>query len=161
MTKSPAVTVLLVLLSFTAHAADQITREQIKQVISATDTAAMDHNTAAIGAYLGNSFERIIEFPHEDMMAKVQLNKIEYLQLVDEGWSRIAYYDQQRDNLEIHIMPDGLSGKSHSTITENIVIDGVKMTSRFREYSTYQLENGRPVITQVSGHTLLGDTTPQ
>ena len=161
MTKSLTVTVLLVLLSFTAHAADQITREQIKQVISATDTEAMDHNTAAIGAYLGNSFERIIEFPHEHQMAKVQLNKIEYLQLVDEGWSRIAYYDQQRDNLEIHIMPDGLSGKSHSTITENIVIDGVKMTSRFREYSTYQLENGRPVITQVSGHTLLGDTTPQ
>ena len=161
MNKSLTATVLFVLLSVSAHADDQITREQIKQVISATDTAAMDHNTAAIGTYLGNSFERIIEFPHEDMMAKVQLNKIEYLQLVDEGWSRIAYYDQQRDNLEIHIMPDGLSGKSHSTITENIVIDGVKMTSRFREYSTYQLENGRPVITQVSGHTLLGDTTPQ
>jgi len=161
MTKSLTVTVLLVLLSFTAHAADQITREQIKQVISATDTAAMDHNTADIGAYLGDSFERIIEFPHEDQIATVQLNKIEYLQLVDEGWSRIAYYDQQRDNLEIHIMPDGLSGKSHSTITENIMIDGVKMTSRFREYATYELENGKPVITQVSGHTLLGDTTPQ
>jgi hypothetical protein len=161
MTKSLTVTVLLVLLSFTAHAADQITLEQIKQVISATDTAAMEHNTAAIGTYLGISFERTIEFPHEDQMAKVRLNKIEYLQLVDEGWSRISYYDHQRDNLKIHIMPDGLSGKSHSTITEDIVIDGVKMNSRFREYAIYQLESGRPVITQVSGHTLLGDTTPQ
>ena len=83
MTKSLTVTVLLVLLSFSAHAADQITREQIKQVISATDTAAMDHNTAAIGAYLGNSFERIIEFPHKDQMVTVRLNKIEYLQTVD------------------------------------------------------------------------------
>jgi len=144
MAKSLTVTVLFVLLSFTAHAADQITREQIKQVISATDSAAMEHNTMIIGTYLGNSFERIIEFPHEDQMAKVRLNKLEYLQLVDEGWSRIA-----------------LSGKTHSTITENIVIDGVKVTSRFREYAIYQLENGRPVITQVSGHTLLGDTTPQ
>lgn len=161
MAKSLTVTVLFVLLSFTAHAADQITREQIKQVISATDSAAMEHNTMIIGTYLGNSFERIIEFPHEDQMAKVRLNKLEYLQLVDEGWSRIAYYDHQRDNLEIHIMADGLSGKTHSTITENIVIDGVKVTSRFREYAIYQLENGRPVITQVSGHTLLGDTTPQ
>ena len=35
------------------------------------------------------------------------------------------------------------------------------MTSKFREYATYELENGRAVITQVSGHTLLGDTTPQ
>jgi hypothetical protein len=154
-------TVLFVLLSVTAHADDQITREQIKQVISATDTAAMDHNTAAIGSYLGDSFERIIEIPHKDQMATVRLNKIEYLQMVDEGWARIAHYDYQRDNIEIHIMPDGLGGKSHSTVTENIVVDGVKMTSRFREYATYQLENGRPVITQVSGHTLLGDTTPQ
>ena len=161
MTKSLTATVLLVLLSFTAHAAEQITREQIKQVISATDAASMEHNTAAIGTYLGDSFERTIEFPHEDQMAKVRLNKIEYLELVDEGWSRISYYDQQRDNLEIHIMPDGLSGKSHSTITEDIVIDGVKMTSRFREYAIYELESGRPVITQVSGHTLLGDTTPR
>ena len=161
MTRSLTVTVLLVLLSFTAHAAGQITREQIEQVISATDTAAMAHNTAAIGTYLGESFERTIEIPHEDQIATVQLDKIEYLQLIDEGWARISYYDQQRDNLEIHIMPDGHSGKSHSTITEYIVIDGIHITSRFREYATYQLENGRPVITQVSGHTLLGDTTPQ
>jgi len=161
MNKSLTATVLFVLLSVSAHADDQITREQIKQVISATDTAAMDHNTAAIGTHLGNSFERIIEFPHKDQMVTVRLNKIEYLQTVDEGWSRITHYAHQRDNLEIHIMPDGLGGKSHSTITENIVVDGVKMTSRFREYASYLLENGRPVITQVSGHILLGDTTPQ
>ena len=161
MTRSLTVTVLLALLSFTAHATDQITREQIKQVISATDTASLDHNTATIGTYLGDAFEKIIEIPHEGQITTVQLNKTEYLQLVDDGWSRLSYYDQQRDNLEIHIMPDGLSGKSHSTITENVVIDGVKMTSRFREYAIYELEDGRPVITQVSGHTLLGDTTPQ
>ena len=58
-------------------------------------------------------------------------------------------------------MPAGLSGQSHSTITENTIQDGEKITSKFREYATYTLENGRPVITRVSGHTLLGDTTPQ
>ena len=57
-------------------------------------------------------------------------------------------------------MSDGLSGMSHSTVTENVVKDGEKMTSKFREYATYELENGKPVITRVSGHTLLGDTTP-
>jgi hypothetical protein len=58
-------------------------------------------------------------------------------------------------------MPDGLSGVSQSTVTENTIQDGETMTSRFREYATYELEDGRPVITEVSGHTLLGDTTPQ
>jgi hypothetical protein len=42
-----------------------------------------------------------------------------------------------------------------------MVLDGREMTSRFREYATYRLENGQPVITEISGHTLLGDTTPQ
>jgi hypothetical protein len=94
-------------------------------------------------------------------MAKVRLHKDEYLELIEEGWQHTSDYDYQRHDTEIHISPDGLSGLSHSTITENILQDGKTITSKFREYATYELENGRPVITRVSGHTLLGDTTPQ
>jgi hypothetical protein len=32
------------------------------------------------------------------------------------------------------------------------------MVSKYREHALYALENGKPVITQISGHTLLGDT---
>jgi hypothetical protein len=46
-------------------------------------------------------------------------------------------------------------------VTEHMIQDGKQMTSKFREYATYELEDGRPVITQVSGHTLVGDTTPE
>ena len=153
--------VLSVLLSQPLQAAGRITSEQIQQVIDATDAAAMNRDTAGIGNYLSNSFEKTIEFPYKKWMAKVKLNKDDYLGLIDEGWSNTAEYDYQRSNTKIHIMPDGMSGLSHSTVTENIIVDGEKMTSKFREYATYELENGRPVITRVSGHTLLGDTTPQ
>ena len=153
--------VLSVLLSQPLQAAGRITSEQIQQVIDATDAAAMNRDTAGIGNYLSNSFEKTIEFPYKKWMAKVKLNKDDYLGLIDEGWSNTAEYDYQRSNTKIHIMPDGMSGQSHSTVTENIIVDGEKMTSKFREYATYELENGRPVITRVSGHTLLGDTTPQ
>lgn len=153
--------VLSVLLSQPLQAAGRITSEQIQQVIDATDAAAMNRDTAGIGNYLSNSFEKTIEFPYKKWMAKVKLNKDDYLGLIDEGWSNTAQYDYQRSDTEIHIMPDGMSGLSHSTVTENIIVDGEKMTSKFREYATYELENGRPVITRVSGHTLLGDTTPQ
>jgi hypothetical protein len=153
--------VLSILLSQPLQAAGRITSEQIQQVIDATDAAAMNRDTAGIGNYLSNSFEKTIEFPYKKWMAKVRLNKDDYLGLIDEGWSNTAEYDYQRSNTEIHIMPDGMSGLSHSTVTENIIVDGEKMTSKFREYATYELENGRPVITRVSGHTLLGDTTPQ
>jgi hypothetical protein len=154
-------TVVSVLLSLPAQAADRITSAQIQQVINDTDAAAMDRDTAGIGDYLAESFEKTIEFRYKKWMAKVRLDKYKYLELIDEGWANTGEYDYQRDNTEIHISPDGLSGLSHSTVIEHMVQGGEKMTSKFREYATYERENGRLVITGVSGHTLLGDTTPQ
>jgi hypothetical protein len=154
-------TVVSILLSLPAQAADRITDEQIQQVINATDAAAMNRDTADIGEYLSDSFRKIIEFRYKKWMAKVKVRKDQYLEMIDEGWATPGEYDYQRDDIEIHIMPDGLSGQSHSTVTEHVIQDGEKMTSKFREYATYELENGRTVITRVSGHTLLGDTTPQ
>ena len=121
----------------------------------------MNRDVAGIGEYLSDSFEKTIEFVYKKWMAKVRLHKDKYLELIDEGWVNSGEYDYQREDTEIYIMPDGLSGLSHSTVTENMVQDGEKITSKFREYATYELEDGRPVITRVSGHTLLGDTTPQ
>ena len=161
MNKRLTGTMVCILLSLPAQAAEWITNEQIQEVIDATDAAAINRDTTGIGEYLSDSFEKIIEFPYKKWMAKVKLYKDDYLELIDEGWANIVEYDYQRNGTEIHIMPDGLSGQSHSTVTENIVLDGKKMTSKFREYATYELENGRPVITRVSGHTLLGDTMPQ
>ena len=154
-------TVVSILLSLPAQAADRITSEQIQQVINATDAAAMNRDAGGISEYLSDSFKKILEFRYKKWMAKVTVRKDQYLELIGEGWESSGAYDYQRDDTKIHIMPDGLSGLSYSTITEHLVQDGEEMISKFREYATYELENGRPVITQVSGHTLLGDTTPQ
>ena len=154
-------TVVSVVLLLPAHAAEQITDEQIQQVIDATDVAAMNRDAAGIGEYLSDSFVKILEFRYKKWMAKVKVRKDKYLELIEEGWADIGAYYYQRDDTEIHISLDGQSGMSHSTITEHMVQDGEDMISKVREYATYELENGRPVITRVSGHTLLGDTTPQ
>jgi len=154
-------TVVSILLSLPAQAADGITSEQIQQVIDATDTAAMNRDAGGISEHLSDSFKKILEFRHKNWMAKVTVRKDQYLELIDEGWESSGAYYYQRDDTEIHIKPDGLSGLSYSTITEQLVQDGEEMISKFREYATYELENGRPVITRVSGHKLLGDTTPQ
>ena len=153
-------TVVSILLSLPAHADGWMTEEQIRQVVRITDAAAIDRNAAAIGLYLGDSFEKVIEFIYKDKwLAKVRVKKDEYLKVIDDGWADIEKYDYQRDDTVIHIMPDGLSGESLSTITETFVQDGEEKTSKFRETATYTMENGRPVITQISGHTLVGDTT--
>jgi hypothetical protein len=149
-----------VVLAFPLYAGDRITAIQIQQVIDKTDAAAMKRDTAGIGSHLSDTFQKIIEFPHDKWMARVKINKQEYLALIDAGWETIEEYDYQRTDTEIHVMPDGLSGLSYSTVTEHVIQDGKEMTSKFREYATYELEDGRPVITQVNGHTLIGDTTP-
>jgi len=151
-------TVLTLMLSFQIQAADTITREHIQQVIDVTDTATRNHDTAGIGEHLSETFERIIEFTHEKYIAQLHVDKKKYLSLIDEGWPTLEEYNYQRDNTAINIMPDGSGGESYSTITETLSLDGTKMVSKFREYALYTLENGRPVITQISGHSLLGDT---
>jgi hypothetical protein len=148
------------IVAFPAQAADRITEAQIQQVINATDAAAQERDTQGIGNYLGETFEKIIEFPHEKWMAKVRLDKQEYLGLIDAGWKTAEAYNYQRGRIVIYLMPDGLSGQSYSTVTENVTQDGEKMTSVFREHALYAIENGRTVITRISGHTLVGDTTP-
>ena len=151
-------TVFTVLLSFQIQAAETITREHIQQVIDVTDTATRNHDTAGIGQYLSETFERIIEFTHDKYIARLSVDKKKYLELIDEGWPTLEEYDYQRDNTAIHILPDGSSGQSYSTITETLSLDGTIMVSKFREYTLYTLENGQPVITEISGHTLIGDT---
>lgn len=153
-------TLISIFLATRVLAADSISAEQIQQVINATDAAARNRDAAGIGMYLGNNFEKVIEFPYEKWMAKVRLNKDDYLALIEDGWVTIEAYDYQREDTVIHVMPDGLSGQSYSTVTENVTQDNEKMVSRFREHAVYALENGKPVITQISGHTLLGDTMP-
>jgi hypothetical protein len=153
-------TVLAVLLSIQAQAADTITREHIQQVIDVTDAAARNHDTAGIGEYLSASFEKIVEFPYEKWIATVRVDKKKYLELLDEGWPTIEEYAYQRDSTRIHVMPDGLSGHSYSTITETLSLEGTRRVSKFREHAVYTMENGKPVITKISGHRLVGDTMP-
>jgi hypothetical protein len=158
MTRLSTGTVLAVLLSFQAQAADNITRELIQQVMNVTDAAARNRDTAGIGEYLSDDFERIIEFVHDKYIAKVRVDKKKYLELIDEGWPTLEKYDYQRADTVIYVMADGSSGQSYSTITETLSLEGTSMVSKFREYALYTLEEGKPVIAEISGHTLLGDT---
>jgi Domain of unknown function (DUF4440) len=152
---------LSMLVSQTALADVVITEDQVQQVLDATDTASMNRDAAAIGGYLGDSFEKVIEFSYKKWLAKVRIDKHKYLQMIADGWKTSTSYNYQRDDTEIHIMPDGKSAQTYSTITENVVEDGKPLTSRIREYATYERENGKLVITSISGYTLVGDTTPQ
>lgn len=152
--------VIFLLLPLAARAGDRITLQDIQQVIAATDTAARNRDAAHIGQYLSSSFGKVLEFTYKKYLAKVRIDRAKYLKLIDKGWSQVESYNYQRYDTEIHLLPDGKHGESYSTITEHSVLHGKKMTSKVREYATYGLEHGKPVITEINTITLVGDSSP-
>ena len=150
----------ITLIPFSVLATEKITAEQIREVIQATDSAAVNRDTQGIGAYLGEGFFKYVEVTADEIPLAVQLTKTQYLDLIEEGWETIEQYSYQRKDVVIHVARDGSSGESNSTIIEAIRADGKDLISKVREYAHYELENGRLVITNIESQTLVGDTTP-
>jgi len=149
------------LLPLSGVADEQMTAEQIRQVIAVTDAAAKSRDTETIGKYLSEHFAKDIEVPVKRSVVTVRLNKQQYLDMIESGWQQLESYDYRREDLDITIAADGQSGESRSSITETVVIDGKEMVSRVREYARYELEQGKPLITTIEGITLVGDTMPE
>ena len=149
---------IVLLVSWHALAAGPMTVEQIQQVMDAADAAAMRRDTQGIGSHLSEHFEKTVEIPYRGGTAAMKLDKREYLDLIDKGWADLEAYSYQRKDTVIKLAADGRSGESSSTIIETVVIDGETRVSKVREYAQYALEDGKPVITSIGGHTLVGDT---
>ena len=160
MLKAIAATSIVLLVSCRALAAGPMTVEQIREVIDAADAAAIQRDTQGIGDYLSEHFEKTVEVPYRGGTAATKLDKRQYLDLIDKGWSDMEAYSYRRENTVINVATDGRSGESSSTITEIVVIDGEPRVSKVREYARYALENGKPVVTAIDGHTLVGDSMP-
>ena len=153
------------LISTNVFATETITAEQIRQVIRDTDAASNNRDTQAIGVHLASDFYKYIDISKpgmpDDAPDAARLDKYQYLDLIDKGWTTIDDYNYQRIDIRIHIAANGLSGESSSTVIETMTTGGKKIVSKVREYALYKLENGRPVIFNVESHTLVGDTTPE
>jgi hypothetical protein len=160
MIKAIAAASIVLLVSCRALAAGPMTVEQIQQVIDAADAAAIRRDTQGIGEYLSERFEKTVEIPYRGGTAATKLDKHQYLDLIDKGWADMEAYSYRREDTVINVATDGRSGESSSTITETVVIGGETRVSKVREYARYALENGKPVITAIDGHTLVGDTMP-
>ena len=139
--------------------AQDITRAMILQVIEATDEAAVRQDTAAIGEYLASGFYKFIDVPEADPPVTIRLDKEQYLELIEQGWDSISEYRYERSDIIINISKDGEMGESNSTILETHIVDGKEMISKVREYATYQMEDGKPVIIMIDSHRLVGDTS--
>jgi len=155
-------TLAIALLFSTQVFADQImTADMVRQVIEATDVAAKQRDTQAIGVHLGSDFFKYIDLPYDDVPLAIEMNKQQYLEHIDQGWGKLEAYQYVRQGIVINIARDGQSAESFSTITETFKVDGKEMISKVREYASFVFENGQPIIIRVEGIVLTGDTTPK
>lgn len=151
---------LLLCCSSHVLAADQITKEQIRQVMAAADQAAKDRDVQGIGACLSERFFKYIDIPSGERPATARIDKAQYLGLIERGWRDVEDYSYERKDVVVHTTSDGSSGESFSTVVETFSVHGKPMKSKVREYANYVLEDGRAVILNVETQTLVGDTTP-
>ena len=152
---------IALLFSTQVFADQKMTADMVRQVIEATDVAATQRDTQAIGVHLGSDFFKYIDLPYDDVPLAVELNKQQYLEHIDQGWDKLEAYQYVREGIVINIGRDGQSAESFSTITETFKVDGQEMISKVREYASFVFENGQPIIVRVEGIVLTGDTTPK
>lgn len=160
-TITQCLTVLSLLFSINLSADELVNEAQIRAVIAGTDAAASKRDVDRLAHYLSDNFARYIELPMENWDTAYRLNKDKYLDMVRQGWQVADDYSYERTDTVVYLSADKLSGKSNSTVTEITVVNGRKMISKFREYASYAMENGKLVITSIEGHKLVGDTTPE
>ncbi len=143
-----------------AGAEQTLTREMIRELMQRTDVASTQRDAAAIGEALASDFYKYVDVPSDGMPATARIDKRQYLRMIESGWQKTDNYHYRRRDVVINLSPKGDSGESFSTIVETFEIDGKKMVSKVREYASYRLEAGRPVIVTIDNQTLVGDTTP-
>jgi len=91
----------------------------------------------------------------------VRIDKEQYLEFVDEGWETAEHYTYKRSDTVVNLSSDQLTGESYSTVTETLTVGGENLVSKVREYASYKIEAGRPVIETIQTYTLVGDTMPK
>ena len=156
------VIVCLMLLPNIVFGADRLTVELINKVIEATDAAAENRDAETIAGFLSDQFIKKIDLRSQgNKSAQAVLSKDEYIELIAEGWEKAESYSYKRENTTIDIFANGTEAKSRSTVVEKFILDGRKMVSKVRMYTTYRLEGGQPVIYTIESHQLVGDTTPK
>jgi hypothetical protein len=149
------------LCSSQAVADARITTEQVRQLMAATDIAAEHRDAQGIGACLGQNFFKYIDVHRDNDTATARINKEQYLQLIEQGWDQVQNYAYERRDVVVNVAQDGSTAESFSTVVESFTVAGKEMVSKVREYASYELEDGRPVIVNIDSQPLVGDTTPQ
>lgn len=140
------------LFSIYATAGD-LTESQVKQMLERIEVAVQHLDAAAIGRQLADNVVIEVTVNAQGQSQVIQLEKQQYLQLLQTGWASYEDYDYSQTINSIEVK--GNKAYISSNSVETITMQGKTVEAGSREESVIELINGVPLVTEIRAVTAM------
>lgn len=138
------------LFSIYATAGD-LTESQVKQMLERIEVAVQNLDAAAIGRQLADDVFIEVTVNAQGQSQVIQLEKQQYLQLLQTGWASYEDYDYSQTINSIEVK--GNKAYISSNSVETITMQGKTIEAGSKEASVIELINGVPLVTEIKAVT--------
>ena len=140
------------LFSIYATAGD-LTESQVKQMLERIEVAVQNLDAAAIGRQLADDVFIEVTVNAQGQSQVIQLEKQQYLQLLQTGWASYEDYDYSQTINSIEVK--GNKAYISSNSVETMTIQGKTVEAGSKEASVIELINGVPLVTEIKAVTAM------
>ena len=140
------------LFSIYATAAD-LSESQVRQVLNRIEVAVQHLDAAGIGRQLADDVFIEVTVNAQGQSQVIQLEKQQYLQLLQTGWASYEDYDYAQSINSIEVK--GNKAYISSNSVETITMQGKTIEAGSKEASVIELINGVPLVTEIKAVTAM------
>ncbi|MEC8010108.1 MAG: nuclear transport factor 2 family protein [Pseudomonadota bacterium] len=140
------------LFSFYATAAD-LTESQVRQILDRIEVAVQNLDAAGIGRQLADNVVIEVTVNAQGQSQVIQLEKQQYLQLLQTGWASYEDYDYSQTINSIVVK--GNKAYISSNSVETMTMQGKTIEAGSKEASVIELINGVPLVTEIKAVTAM------
>lgn len=134
-----------------AVCAADLTEDDVRQVIARIDNAIDRADAEALGNELSDDAEITLNFVDQGEKQVMQLSKIDYLLLLEQGWAQFSNYSYHRSDMKVSLQ--GAKAFITAVVHEEMMIEDQHYSGSSREEATVELIDGKPIVTAVVGHS--------
>ncbi len=140
------------LFSIYATAGD-LTESQVKQMLERIEVAVQNLDAAAIGRQLADDVFIEVTVNAQGQSQVIQLEKQQYLQLLQTDWASYEDYDYSQTINSIEVK--GNKAYISSNSVETMTMQGKTVEAGSKEASVIELINGVPLVTEIKAVTAM------
>lgn len=149
------------LLFFLFGAASAFSDSELQDVMNQIDSAAKSRDAVAIGSFLSDNVQIVVDVPMPNGVKQIELKKQQYLEILRQTWDAIGEtYRYSRDSIQVE--SNGKVAQVVSVLREEFEAGGQTISSETLEVSDFAVENGKLVVVRVVGKTYVsGEPIPK